>query len=425
MPMQSARSPIEYMRYKLIVTLVATLSCASAAHAEDAGAPAYSVSGFGTVGLVHSSEDKADYTNSPWYKPSGAGYSRSWSPDVDSRFGLQLDAKFTPKVSAVLQVISQQRYDNTYIPTLEWANIKYALTPEASVRLGRSVMSTFLYSDYRNVGYAVPWVRPPLSVYNMMPVNYNDGVDASYRFHFGEATHTIQGFYGGGNQKSPPSGASNPDTDSWGIFNTFESGPTTLRLAYQQSTLSLSDDLNSFFNKFRAFGPAGVALADKYDANKKPTVFWGVSASYDPGKWFVVGEWGRSDLTPSFMGKQIAWYVSGGYRFGNFTPYAIYANSRMLSNTSDRGLDLASVTPSLRGYAAGLNAGLNDFLKPTTGRTVTLGGRWDFMKNTAFKLQYERINLDANSSGLLINLQPGFQTGGQVNLVSATIDFVF
>lgn len=423
MAMSIARS--QYLSYKLLVALVAMLGIASAARAQDSAAPTYSFSGFGTLGLVHSSENQADYTNSPWYKPSGAGYSRTWSPDVDSRIGLQLDAKLTPQLSAVVQVISQQRYDNTYLPTLEWANVKYAITPDASIRLGRIVMSTFLYSDYRNVGYAVPWVRPPLSVYNLMPVNYNDGIDASYRSQFGGATNTVQGFYGGGNQKSPPDGASNPDTDSWGIFNTFESGPTTLRLAYQKSTLSLNDRINSFFNQFRQFGPAGIALADKYDANKKPTVFWGVSASYDPGPWFVAGEWGQNDLPPSFMGKQIAWYVSGGYRLGNFTPYAIYANSRTLSNTSDPGLDLASVAPSLRGYAAGLNAGLNGFLRPTTGTTVSLGGRWDFKKNMALKLQYDHMELDPNSTGLLINLQPGYQPGGQVNLISAVIDFVF
>ena len=406
------------------VVLMAMLLYVDGARADNLDKQIFSFSGFGTVGLVHSSEDQADYTSSPWYKPNGAGHSSEWSADVDSRLGLQLDAQFTPQLSAVLQVLSQQRYDNSYIPAVEWANIKYAITPDSSIRFGRIVMSTFLVSDYRNVGYAVPWVRPPLAVYNMMPVSSNDGVDASYRFHFGEAANTVQGFYGGGNQKSP-NGQNNPDTDSWGIFNTFEYGPAIFRLAYQQSTLSLNDDINSFFNKFREFGPSGVALADKYDANKKPTIFWGVSASYDPGKWFVMGEWGQSRLTPSFMGEQIGWYVSSGFRIGEFTPYVIYANSRMLSNTSDPGLDLAAVPPFLAGYAAGLNAGLNGFLRPTTGTTVTLGSRWDFMKNTDLKLQYEHTDLDANSSGLLINLQPGFQFGGKVDLISATVDFVF
>jgi len=409
--------------------LVAMLIYAVGARAQDPGARTFRFSGYGTVGLVHSSEDQADYTNSPWYKPSGAGHTRKWSADIDSRLGLQLDATFTPRFSAVVQVLSQLRYDNTYTPTVEWANIKYAFTPDFSARLGRIVMSTFLASDYRNVGYAYPWVRPPLDVYNMMPVNTNDGADASYRFHFGEATNTVQGFFGVDNLKGPgnayhPAVSNNPARDSWGFFDTFEQGPAIFRLAYQESTLSL-DGVNAFFDQFKNFGPQGLALAEKYGSYKTPVIFYGASASYDPGKWFLMGEWGRSKLLPSFMGGQVAWYVSSGYRFGDFTPYVAYAKSRKLTTTSDPGLNLRSVPPYLVGYAAGLNAGLNGFLKPITGTTVTLGSRWDFMKNADLKLQYEHIELDANSSGLLINLQPGFKPGGKLNVLSATVDFVF
>lgn len=38
--------------------------CAAGARADDAGTPMFSFSGFGTVGVVHSSEDKADFTAS-------------------------------------------------------------------------------------------------------------------------------------------------------------------------------------------------------------------------------------------------------------------------------------------------------------------------------------------------------------------------
>lgn len=413
------------------IVLMTMMMCAVDARAEEHDTSIFSVSGFGTVGFVHSTEHQADYTNSPWYKPSGAGYSQNWSGGVDSRFALQLDAKFTPQLSAVVQAISQLRYDNTYTPSLEWANIKYEFTPDSSVRLGRIVMSTFLASDYRNVGYAYPWVRPPLDVYNMMPVNVNDGGDVSYRFHFGEATNTIQGFYGVDNLKSPgnaynPAIANNPARNSWGVFNTYESGPTILRLAYQHSNLSL-DGVNTFFDLFKnpAFGAQGIALANKYGSYKVPITFWGASASYDPGKWFVMSEIGQSKILPSFMGEQRAWYVSSGYRTGEFTPFVVYSKSKKLSTTSDPGLNLGLVNPFMQGYAAGLNAGLNGFLKPTTGTTVTVGCRWDIMKNTDIKLQYEHVSLDAGSSGLLINTQPGFKTGGSFNLVSAAVDWVF
>jgi len=40
-------------------------------------------SGFGTLGAVHSNNDRADFTGG-FFQPNGAGYTHSWSTDVDS-----------------------------------------------------------------------------------------------------------------------------------------------------------------------------------------------------------------------------------------------------------------------------------------------------------------------------------------------------
>lgn len=56
---------------------------------------------------------------------------------------------------------------------------------------------------------------------------------------------------------------------------------------------------------------------------------------------------------------------------------------------------------------------------------MALGARWDFTRNAALKVQYDRVELDDGSPGVLTNLQPGFEPGGQVNLFSVTLDFVF
>jgi hypothetical protein len=40
-------------------------------------------------------------------------------------------------------------------------------------------------------------------------------------------------------------------------------------------------------------------------------------------------------------------------------------------------------------------------------------------------LQLDRINLGAASPGTLVNIQPGFSSGGIVYIVSAALDFVF
>jgi hypothetical protein len=118
--------------------------------------------------------------------------------------------------------------------------------------------------------------------------------------------------------------------------------------------------------------------------------------------------------------------VSGGYRFGNITPYATYAQTRPNSNTRDPGLDLSALPPSLAAEAGALNAELNAALATfASQRTLSLGARLDVTSSIDLKLQWDRTNLGANSQGWLTNLQPGFQLGSSFTLVSATLDFVF
>jgi hypothetical protein len=118
--------------------------------------------------------------------------------------------------------------------------------------------------------------------------------------------------------------------------------------------------------------------------------------------------------------------VSGGYRIAKFTPYLSYASVKPNSKTSDPGLDVSTLPPFLQGPAAGLNAGLNAILATAADqKTISLGARWDVMKNIDLKLQYDHVDLGAGSAGTLINIQPNFQRGGEVNLFSIAIDFVW
>jgi hypothetical protein len=414
---------IEHITRQLThITLLAAVLYASGANADDFAAPQLSFSGFGTLGVVHSSEDQADFTSSI-LKPDGAGYSHAWSKDVDSLIGGQVTATITPKLSAVLQVIAEQNYDNTYQPHVEWANIKYQFTPDFSLRVGRTVLPTFLFSGTRKVAYTYPWVRPPLEVYIRVPVTASDGVDASYRAHVGDFTHTVQANYGSSRNTLPDGGGTVEADHAWGITYSVEHQATTLHLAYQRTMLTL-DSVKPLFDAFRQFGPQGIAIADKYDADNKPLSIIAVGATYDPGKWFATAEWAHTE-NHSFLGNGTGWYASSGYRLGKFTPYLTYAQATA-DNLSDPGLNLSALPPPAAGPAAGLNAALNSLLgQKIVQNTVSIGGRWDFMRNAALKLQYDHTDIGAGSRGVLTNLQPGFQSGGKVNVFSATVDFVF
>jgi len=203
----------------------------------DSAPSMFSFSGFGTLGVVHSSEDRADFTSS-LLQPKGAGYSREWSPQVDSRIGAQVTAALTPQLSAIVQVVSEQNYDDTFAPHVEWANIKYQFTADTSVRLGRILVPVFMDSDTRKVGYSSPRVRPPVEIYDLMPLTSSDGVDGSYRMHLGDVVNTVVGTYGRADVRSPSRGTADA-RQAWAISDTAEYGAATFHISYLHARMTL------------------------------------------------------------------------------------------------------------------------------------------------------------------------------------------
>ena len=404
------------MKFKVFLLL--SMLAAGPALAEENGA--LKINGFGTLGLVHSDNDKADFVTTI-LQSRGAGYTKSWSGVVDSRLGVQLSYQPAEKFSAVLQVIAEQRDDGVIRPEVEWAYLQYDLTPDLSVRLGRVVLPTFLHSQYRKVSYANHWVRPPPEFY-VVPVNNSDGISIQYSRHVGELNYTLQGVFGQMDQDQ----AGDIRTEArngLSIANTFEYGPALLRFAYAQTDLT-SEDVNALFDVYRLFGPQGAAIADEYDFDHKRLRILTVGGSYDVGSWFVMGEWQKSK-SETFLGENKAWYVSGGYRLGNsITPYLTYSQT-----STDRGseprLDAAAAPPFLAGLVPGLNSALGAITRPVDQKTISVGARWDFASNAAFKVQYDHIDLGSNSSGTLTNVQPDFELGDRVNLLSLVVDFTF
>jgi hypothetical protein len=398
------------------------------ARAADDGGPTLKLSGYGTIGAAHSDNGEADYLVDA-FKPNGPGHTRAWNADTDSRLGVQASAQVSPSVSGVLQVISQQRYDGSFRPTIEWANVKWSPVADLSIRAGRIVLPIYMVTDSRRVGYANPWVRPPVEVYSLVPITSSDGIDASYRYAFASGVaNTVEMTGGRANASFPPAGGLGSGTaearNIFALVDTVEAGFATFRVNYGQAKLTIPE-YKPFSDAFRQFGPPGDAIADRYGLEGKKASFVGAGASYDPGPWFAMAEFAQFD-TRSIVGKKTAWYVSAGHRWNKFTPYATYASLKGDSNTSDPGLPLAGLPPQLAAVAGQLNGILNAQLAVLpTQSTATIGVRWDLLRSAALKVQYDRVALGANSRGTFGNLQPDFQLGSTVHIFSATLDFVF
>ncbi len=384
--------------------------------------PAWTFGGFGTVGVVHADTTEADFTTSV-LRAHGAGHTRRWSPDVDSRLGAQLGVTLDKQWSGVIQLVTEQRRSGSYRPQLEWANIKYQATPDLSLRIGRIALPIFLAADYRKVGYAYPWVRTPVEVYGAVPNSSSDGADLSYRWQAGGVKYVTQAMYGRTelrlNEENVVKGRRLA-----GVSHTAESGALSGRIGVftGEMTVNIGDDL---FGGLRQFGAPGLALVQKYEIDHKRFSAITAGANYDPGDWFVMGEVGRFNAH-SFLGKTVTRYFSAGYRIASFTPYVAYASVDAKSPTRDPGLSTAGLPPPHAQAARALNAGLDALLKTIPIQTtLTAGVRWDVRTDMALKLQYDRVKPRDGSRGTLLVLQPGFRSDTSINVASFALDFVF
>jgi hypothetical protein len=332
-----------------------------------------SFSEFGTLSAVHSDYGQADFIGNV-VQPRGAGYSGSWSVTPDSDLGVQANLTLTDKLSGVIQVISRDSADGNFKPDLEWANLKYDFTADLSVRAGRILLPTFQLSDVQNVGYALPMVRIPLEFNYTDSAEDSDGVELLYRMKTGPVTHLLQVQAGYANENISGAQFGTVRAKIAMLSDSFAYGDTSAQLAYQH------------------YEHAG------YPRLRQNLI--GLGLTYDPGAYFLSADTNYTKNT--FLGSTVAWYVSGGARFGELTPYAFYASTHAHAVGS-----------------SGLTA-LGD------EHSVGAGLRWDFIRNFDAKLQFEQVTLvSVDDTAAFANIQPGARPGDKANVVSVALDFVF
>jgi hypothetical protein len=333
---------------------------------------------YGTLGATHASLNSADYAlDAPM--PYGSGRSGYLAPNDNSLIAAHVNATFSPDLTAIFQVISEYNSNGNYRPEVEWANVKYAFTPDFYIKAGRFALPTFMDSDNHDVGYSFVWVHTPVELYQQMPITSVDGVNAVYRFPLGETVNTVK-LIAGQNTTETSLGIIN-SRNMRGVFDNLDYGQTTFHMGYQQRSTSTQSELAGL--------NTGWVEASDLSAG----------ISYDPGSWFFKSEW----LQDRGLYKTNAMYASAGYRMHQFTPYLTHSQS--------------SAAAAYGNSAPYLNM---------AQKTNSAGVRWDFMKNFDLKVQYDHIKLGDNSNGYLVNVPDNAVLSGKAfHVISAVVDFVF
>lgn len=389
-----------------------------------------SLQGFGTLGLVYSSQSDADF-NGNLFQPNGAGHTRDISGSVDSKVGLQLDADINQRLTAITQIVSEYQYDGSYTPAVEWAYLQYRPVPELSLRVGRIVTAPFMESQSRLVSYSQPWSRLPNELYSLNPITHKDGVDARYQFPLGEVTHSI-GASWGATKEHFANGANVDVKNLWEFEYRLDMGASSARLAYSNINFDLnSNDLGLLADGFDAFSDQpGADSNARLLRNRGGTYeIFALGLQHQPGRWLLRGEVAavRTDAR-TFISDAQAWYLTVGHRWGRLTPYITFAEIDADRKTA-RPLSTDAMTPAQADAATVLNqnleAALNSFAFDQ--RSAAMGLRWDPVPGLALKLQLDHVKTrkGAANTGRLVNPQPDFEPGDSTNVVSLSMDFVF
>lgn len=408
------------MNKQIIAAALALPLALSSAFAQETEGSSVRISGFGTGALTWTNTDQAEFG-----RPNQAsGAKKSPRTGVDSNLGLQADYTVNSWLSLTGQGLVRRDAEDDYGAELGWAFAKAKLSDQLSLRIGRIGLPAFMISDYRNVGYAHTFLRPPVEMYSQVPFNSMDGVDLTWQRGFGDTS--VTGQLAIGRAEAPVAGNLTAKGKKMVAVNVLaEHGPFTLRASRVDAKVSItgSQSLAGLLGTLRSTGtglrlPQLNILADQLAANEKDASFTSVGLGLDWNDIVVQSEFAKRK-TDTYVNDTTSWYAMGGYRFGKFLPYVSHAKLSIdghPENTVPAGVP--ALAPLRAGVATLPYTGLGQGEQSTT----SVGVRYDFHRSVALKVQVDRVKPEVGS-GLLLNAQRGFNRDVTVGAVA--LDFVF
>jgi len=414
------------MKYVNILILIALIYLSSAAAFAEDIYPGFTVKGFGTLGA--SGTDTKQFRFRRDIKQS-SGVDNGWGIDTDSRLGLQLDVDINQSWHATAQWVARNNTGDFLEQNLDWLFLRWRPFEDLDIRLGRMGFDVFMLSEYRNVGFAYPWIRPPHEFYADLAPNHFDGADIAKRFSLGGGYLTVKAFGGYSYIQYPTSISASEDqglTVAGGKL-AYEYGDWTARIGYTYSlnnleSASLQPLLSALGNAgLNAVWPGAQSLVGQIATKDKTVHYYSMGLAYDDGLWLAQMEASYTHSDVYVYPSVAKGYFSAGRRFGKVTLYSLLGISESLNNEIDPGNPLIPI-PALLGLKNAIAQ-----IPNSTGvdeKSVSLGLRWDVSEHIAVKTQWSHYWLGNNGSALWLAPASG-SSPDTVNVWSVGLDFVF
>ena len=300
----------------------------------------------------------------------------------DTRFGLTASAPLDRDWWAGAQLASHGGGvgDPDRKISLDWAYARYQPSETLAVNLGRLKFPNNLVSEYYDVSFTYPWIRPPEEFYSHAPLGPNltaeniNGASVIFSRKSGSGVLALQPFIG---ESNIDDGFSRKTV---GVKASMSLEHMEMLLGYARGKLRL-----------------GSTSARFSEADAKSLRSWNLGFSYDRNV-VVYAEYGRSEIEDNPAFDSTAGYAMLGYRFGKYLPHATYA---MFDQDSGLGQ-----------------------------KSMALGLRRELTTFSSLKFEWKRIDPDQRRLALAGGAQPAglFESlpeKSRVNFYSVAIDFVF
>jgi len=375
-----------------------------------------------------------------------------WSFSNESTYGIQIKAPLYDRASALLQFSGNSLEGQADV---DWAFLGYEISPKLTLRGGRLRVPGFMMSEYREVGYAYPWVQTPLEVYGFTPFLRYEGLDLRYFLTFGDVDIRINPFVGSTRNQDLSLGNikyAEQDSQFGGIDIQLNYGNITVRVSHSRYDFNITQatwdsGMEAFIDGVTivpgdpevrlsglldvldlmigaAIDSAYVAEAASLTSQKnnyrndstmggaQEAEYTSIGVSYDSEDWLVLAEYTRGGIDGAFPDAK-GGYVTVGYRIGNWMPHITYASLETYDDDEREALPELEVTDSLwtgpesaavLGVANSLIGHVNDTrnLSNTKQRSGIFGVRWDPVPGIALKVEYQRIELPGESYGYIL-----------------------
>lgn len=359
-----------------------------------------------------------------------AFYTEELDFEQESMVALQMRADVMDRLTATIQLVAKGA--DGWSPDIDWAYLSYQVGQDGTLMAGRRMLPMYYFSEYMEVGYAYPWLRPPANLYWWEITQFN-GLTYAHSFYLGDWTLTPSIFGGRETQRDIKS------HDFWrnrGGYYFPEAGTYiagTADVTWSKilgANLAMSNDwidLRASYFRTHYNTTADVFFTDELDINNDGVVDQRIERRFKPdGTPFVSGDWPLTDFDLDFYGlggsftfehvivlfdyNYVVYDDGYGSEFPTFYVSMVYNHETWQPYI---GLSTAKLelTKDWQGFGVG---------DAEEHQIMTLGLRYNLGSSAAIKLEYNDFQDKGDRSPWF-----DFSYHNDAKLLSLGIDFVF